>query len=476
MKKAFYLVLLTLVSGTVMAQGHQITVKSANYKNGIAYLAYYMGENIYIEDSAAISNTGIAMFKGRDKLQPGIYLIVLPDHSKRTDLLIDKEQTMTVSVDTVDMINKTVISGSRENIPYMTYQKYIGARGKLINEEKQAYTYSLTAADSAIHKKNIEKYNKEINDYRLNIIKTEPNSMLAVLLKAMWETPALPENPITHQDSVDRYNYYKKHYWDGVTFMDDRVIRTPFFPTMLERYYREVVHPAPDSIIKDIDYKLLLARNAPEMYKYLLNWLTDEYIYPKYMGQDAIFVHLVDKYHSKGLSPWLNEKQNKTIFDRFYSLVTNQVGVKSVNLKMVDSTGRSLPLHDVQADYILVAFWDPNCGHCKETVPKVDSIYRANWKAHNLKIYGVLAETEKVKDAWVNYIKEHDLGDWINVYQTDKMRTELINNGELDYHQAYDIRTTPTFYLLDKEKRIIGKNLTWEQMNDLLQVKWKTKP
>src|SRR5262249_13429624 len=149
----------------------------------------------------------------------------------------------------------------------MTYQKFIGAKGKLINDEKQQYSYSLTTADSAIHKKNIEKYNKEINDYRENIIKTEPNSMLAVLFKAIQEVPAVPKNPITHEDSIERYNHYKRHYWDGVTFMDDRIIRTPFFPTMLERYYREVIHPSPDSIIKDVDYKLLLARNSPEMYK-----------------------------------------------------------------------------------------------------------------------------------------------------------------------------------------------------------------
>ncbi len=45
---------------------------------------------------------------------------------------------------------------------------------------------------------------------------------------------------------------------------------------------------------------LLLARSSPEMYKFLLNWLTDEYINPKYMGQDAVFVHLFEKYHSKG--------------------------------------------------------------------------------------------------------------------------------------------------------------------------------
>ena len=40
------------------------------------------------------------------------------------------------------------------------------------------------------------------------------------------------------------------------------------------------------------------------------------------------------------------------------------------------------------------------------------------------------------------------------------------------FRQLYDITLTPTLYLLDKDKRIIGKKLTLLQLNDLLKVKW----
>lgn len=164
--------------------------------------------------------------------------------------------------------------------------------------------------------------------------------MMTALLKAMKEPAVLTNNPITRQDTINNYNYYKAHYWDGVTFMDDRIIRSPFFLKRLERYYREIVPQAADSIIKDVDYKLLLARSSPEMYKFLLNWLTDEYINPKYMGQDAVFVHLFNKYHSKGLTSWLNEKQMESISRRAYMLMANLIGEKGANLEMIDSTGK----------------------------------------------------------------------------------------------------------------------------------------
>ena len=113
-----------------------------------------------------------------------------------------------------------------------------------------------------------------------------------------------------------------------------------FFYRKLKSISGSIVPPAPDSIIKELDYLLLRARTAPEMYKFLLNWLTDEYIYPKYMGQDAVFVHLFEKYHSKGVSSWLNEKQMTAISNRAYMLMSNLIGEQAANLEMVDSSGK----------------------------------------------------------------------------------------------------------------------------------------
>ena len=293
---------------------------------------------------------------------------------------------------------------------------------------------------------------------------------MAIILNAMREPAMLNKPMLTRQDTVDNYQFYKSHYWDGTTFMDDAVVRTPFFPAKLQRYYREVISQDPDSIIRDVDYKLLLARSSPEMYKYMLNWLTDEYLNPKYMGQDAVFVHLFEKYHSKGLTPWLNEKQNETITRRAYMLMANLVGEKGANLEFLDTANNVSALYDVKADYTVVIFWDPNCGHCKEELPVIDSFYRQNWQAKNLKLYAVMTEYDTT--AWKTFINNNQLTDWTHVHHTlemDKMETAA---QKPSFKQLYDITQTPTLYLLDKEKRIVAKKLTPKQLNDLLEVKW----
>ena len=455
---------------TQKKESFTVTLKTTSYNEGLAYLCFHMGKNLNIEDSAVVNAKGVAIFKGDRRLQGGIYAIVFPGKRYTFDFFVSKEQEISIEADTLNLQNPK-ITGSKENNLFQEYQNTVGIKGGLLQRERNAYSVSRTAKDSALHLENYNRFNKELIDYRDTIMVRYPESMMTAMLYAMKEPEILIKKPMNRQDSVANYNYYKKKYWEGVTFMDESVIRTPFFLPKFERYYREIMPQSSDSIIKDLDYKLLLARSCPEMYKFMLNWFTDEYIQPKYMGQDAIFVHLFEKYHSKGLTSWLNEKQMETISRRAYMQMSNLIGVKAADLEMVDSTGKPMNLYNVNAEYTMVIFWDPTCGHCKEEVPRVDSLYRATWKARGVKIYSVLSDNEKYKE-WVNYLKENKLGDWINVYETKAMEKKVSDESKASFRQLYDVIQTPTLFLLDKEKRIIGKKLGWEQLNDLLKAKW----
>ncbi len=469
--KIFFSISVFLFSVTVtLAQGYKVSLQTPNFKDGLAYLTYYYGKSMNVEDSAVINNKGVAVFQKNETLLPGVYSIVFPGKNKLFDFLVGKEQLITINADTNDLVNKTVINGSSENKLFQQYQKFVAAKGVGLQDEITAFKNSKTKADSVLHEKKYNELNKELIDYRDKIIEENPESMLAALLKSMKEPQVAIVKPVTREDSLENYQYYKKHYWDGIEFTDDRVIRTPFFLPKVERFFREVVSPAPDSIIKESDYLLLRARTSPGMYKFLLNWLTDEYINPKYMGQDAVFVHLFEKYHSKGVSSWLNEKQMTAISNRAYMLMSNLIGEQAANLEMVDTAGVSRPLYDLLAAYTIVVFWDPTCGHCQTEVPRLDSFYRAKWKDEGVKMYGVLSEI-KEQEKWKEFINKNNLQTWVNVYQTEEQKKANEEAQKPSYKQLYDITQTPTLYLLDKDKRIIAKKLTIEQIDDLLEMK-----
>ncbi|HEX2847737.1 MAG TPA: TlpA disulfide reductase family protein, partial [Chitinophagaceae bacterium] len=183
--------------------------------------------------------------------------------------------------------------------------------------------------------------------------------------------------------------------------------------------------------------------------------------------------HLFEKYFAQKDYDWLTPQGKKLITDRAYSLMANIMGNPAENISLPDTAGNIKNLYADTARFTLVCFWDPTCGHCKETLPLIDSMYRAKWKASGLKIYAVARETDGTKNDWLNFIRQHHLEEWTNVYYSKEEEKNRIAANIPGYIQLYDAQTVPTVYLLDKEKRIIAKKLTWQQTDEILQLRLK---
>ena len=68
MKIIFTLPLLLLAFSFSYAQGFKATLEAPDYKSGLAYLTYYYGKNMNIEDSAIVNSKGIAIFQKKEKI------------------------------------------------------------------------------------------------------------------------------------------------------------------------------------------------------------------------------------------------------------------------------------------------------------------------------------------------------------------------------------------------------------------------
>ncbi len=454
--------------------GYQIAVTLKPYKNQYVYLGYYYGKVKALADSALLDNNSSAAFKGKQKLPGGIYFLVSPRKEILFDVLLDKEQHFSMAADTVNLPEGVVFSGSADNTMFQSYSKYIAIHGKQINTLLSELRTVSSKTDSATINNKLQMLNKKIQQYRSDLEGRFPASMLAALFKSMKEpvVPPAQMHPDKRYDSVFAYRYYKTHYWNDISFTDERLLRTPIFEPKLEKYFKELVIPDPDSIQKEIDVMLLKSRTSKEMYKYLLTHFVQKYINPEFMGQDAVFVHLFEKYiNNNPQVDWFTEKYSKHMSDRAYSLMANLIGHPAANLEMVDSTGKPISLYSVEAPFTIVCFWDPSCSHCKEVVPKVDSMFQKKWKSMGIKIYGVMVDGGK--EAWVKYIRENNLTNWLHVYETTEQKDAVYAAGKPGYKQLYDVYQTPVLYLLDKDKRIIAKKLTYQQIDEVIMLKYK---
>ena len=450
----------------VSESGYNIPVTITPYKNCWVYLATYYGKYKNLVDSTWFDANSKGVFKGDKKLPGGIYFLVSPEKTTQLfEVLMDEKQHFSIVADTSSLENVT-ITGSAENTLFQDYTKYLSKNVPQLTA-LQNQLKSAGKTDSVKIQEQIKALNKNLNDYRENIVKSNPNSMLALFFNAV-------KRPEVETKAGEEYPYYyvREHYWDDVSFNDDRLLHTPFFDPKLEEYFKYYVSPEPDSIIAEVNYMLLSARTSNEMFKYLLGRFTDKYINPEIMGQDNVFLFLFDNYYSKGDTSWLTKSQKEFIFNRAYSLIANQIGEPAPTLDLIDTLGKPRPLYSVEAPFTFVLFWDPTCSHCKVEVPRVDSIYNANWKAEGVKISAVNVADETL-NTWKKYISENKLNNWIHVYQPKEIRKKEEAEGKPNFRQLYDVFQTPTMYLLDKNKHIIAKRLSIEQFDELMHAKSK---
>jgi Domain of unknown function (DUF5106)/Thioredoxin-like len=474
LKPIFLLLLSTLSFQLLHAQSaYSIKLTLLPFKNSKVYLGYYYGKVKAVADSTVLDVNSTGTFKGKDPLPGGIYFIVSPKKEILFELLIDKEQHFSIKADSADLPEKILYSGSQDNTLFQSYTSFMAKDGKAIMDAQAEMKKTGLKNDSSLLMDKIRKSNAEIQQYRDSIEKKYSNSFLATLLRLLKEpvVPPADKQGAGKTDTAFAYHYYKSHYWDGVSFTDDRLIRTPIFEPKLEKYYKDLVLPIPDSINREVDAMLLDARTSKEMFKFLLVHFVQKYINPEYMGQDAVFVHLFEKYINTGQAEFFTEKYRKFVNDRAYSLMANLIGQPAANLELTDTLEHPFQLYNLEATYTVICFWDPTCSHCKETVPKLDSIFQAKWKMEGIKLIGVMVEGGK--EAWLNFIRDHNLKDWVHVYQTPSQHDAEEASGKPGYRQLYDVYQTPMLYLLDKDKRIIAKKLTYQQFDEVINLKLK---
>jgi hypothetical protein len=116
-------------------------------------------------------------------------------------------------------------------------------------------------------------------------------------------------------------------------------------------------------------------------------------------------------------------------------------------------------LHDIKSDYLILAFWDVDCSHCKVEIPKLLAEYH-KLKSENKDVKVYCVYTQNDGDKYIKYIKENKL-DWINVYDGVHYNNVV---------EKYDVYSTPVIYLLDRNKIIKAKRIGVEQVSEIIKL------
>jgi peroxiredoxin len=415
-------------------------------------LATVFGEKVRIVDSAFSDKDGNFTFVLKPGAPIGLYRITWAK-DKFVDLLWNKENIrfFTRSDSPLDSLQ---ILSSVENSIYYQYMKLDRKAQEKLDllmpiidyypEENDFYEKAVVEFESS--QRGMLKIQDSINAlypnlFALRIIKNQSTPFLSASLS-----------------KDERINYLKVHFFDNVNFQDTLLLNSNAWANKSISYLSLYGNSKLDQkqleteFIKAVTIMLSAAAVNKDIYKFILDYVVggfDKYHF------DGVITYIADNFQD----PFSCEDQERKTalqkkLDNFKKL---SIGKKAPEIESPDAKGKMVKLSAIQSEYTLVIFWSSECGHCAEMMPKIKQIYD-NQKPKRMEIYSVSIDTSKVE--WTTFLKEEKLN-WINVSDLKGFNSKSADE--------YNIFATPTMFLLDKEKNIIAKPVSYRELEQDLK-------
>jgi peroxiredoxin len=300
----------------------------------------------------------------------------------------------------------------------------------------------------------------ELHSYWFETDKKYPGTFLSRFLLANYvedlDVSALPKE-IQESDTLlllEKFKFQKEHFWEYFDYTDERFLYTPLLKPKLETWFTKVLYQNYDSVRPAVFEFIENVRPYKRIFQFATSWFLNSSINSNILGMDALFVDLAKTYYLSGDAYWASDATIKSIQENVIFFEQNLIGKIAPDLTLETYDGEFINLHKIQSKVTVLLIFEPNCSHCKVFVPKFhDEVYE-KYKDKGLSVYAIYSMDKK--EEWGEFLEEHQLYDWINVWDEHHASRFKI---------SYDARQTPVVYVLDENKKIISKKLSEEQLD-----------
>ncbi len=459
---SFIILILAVVTTAQDKDGCNISLNLEGHGDSYVSLAYHLGNKQYIKDTLFTDKNGHASYHEKEPLEKGLYMIVFPDNNL-FELIIYDDQEFMISCNSDDIKGTLRFTGSEENSAFLAYRKeWMDFQEKATRHRQELK--NLTSEDSInMCREDIRNIEKKMLGYIEKTAEKYEGSLLSAILYSMLpvEMPdfKIPDNS-SNRDSIRwlmGYNYNKNHFFDKINLDDPRLIRTPILHNKLRTFFSDVIIQAPDSVIPEIRKVVSMADDNPETFRYVLSFIFNHFRDSQIMGHDAVLVMLAYEYYLNGKADWADEKFLNDLKKDVARVRPSLIGKKAMNITMETFSGSWRSLYDINSEFTILYFWEPNCGHCETVTPKLREFY-SKYRDRGIEVFSIC--TQDNREEWKNYIIDNRL-EWINGWDPTRAT---------NYDFYYNVRATPMLYILNEDKEIIAKKLPVDNLEAFIET------
>lgn len=394
-------------------------------------------------------------------LLPGIYMILCDNTLKGAFLISpNASQNFTIYISP----NEVSFSGSEENTHYKQYldqmqefekqnqalsHEYQDAQKRLPQYMLKPFIDSLNARASRIA--------NEKTSFQIRTANENKGTLLSSLIYASLELP-MPEKDIAN-NKFKLQEYFLQHCFDYFPWEDPNIFRTPYGDSKIREFCQYIYlwkRPELDHYVFDI---LDSAKANTETYYTLFDKIEKILGYHGSTSRiERIYIPMLKDLLKH---PNLPEIRKRHCEYELRNLDKNNEGTIAPDFNLIMSTGESSSLHQIQSEYLLLYFQHPTCPTCQKVRQMISNFPTLNKAiaSGRLKVLTVYFEDEK--NIWENYIHSSEANP---IYLHGWNKDQHILDQSL-----YDTRAIPYMFLLDKDKRILKKNILETELEDQIK-------